>query len=204
VTGSSTCWREEREQLARELRGAVGRPLDLDELVGARPGADPSPGDLAVAADDGQQVVEVVRDAAGELPDRLHLLRLAELVLEHAALGHVAQHEQMAAGEELGVRADLEHPAAAVLLAVPDVLEHPLGDPLFGEEAGPIGLGALGADQIVEPHTDHLLARAPVEAARRIVDRKEAALGVEHGDDVHRRVENRLELFMHPCHEGKP
>ena len=34
-----------------------------------------------VAADDHQQVVEVVRDAAGELPERLHLLRLGELRL---------------------------------------------------------------------------------------------------------------------------
>ena len=32
---------------------------------------------LQVAADHLQQVVEVVRDAAGELADRLHLLRLA-------------------------------------------------------------------------------------------------------------------------------
>ena len=31
--------------------------------------------------DDGEQVVEVVRDAAGEPADRLHLLRLLELAL---------------------------------------------------------------------------------------------------------------------------
>ena len=35
---------------------------------------------LEVADDDGQQVVEVVRDAAGQLADRLHLLRLGELL----------------------------------------------------------------------------------------------------------------------------
>ena len=32
---------------------------------------------LGVAFDDGQQVIEVVRDAAGELSDRLQFLRLA-------------------------------------------------------------------------------------------------------------------------------
>ena len=38
--------------------------------------------ELAVADDHRQQVVEVVRDAAGEPADRLHLLRLAQLLLE--------------------------------------------------------------------------------------------------------------------------
>ena len=37
---------------------------------------------LAVAADDGEQVVEVVGDAAGQPAHRLHLLRLDELLLE--------------------------------------------------------------------------------------------------------------------------
>ena len=45
----------------------------------------------AVAEDRGQQVVEVVRDAAGELADRLHLLRLPQLLLELAPLGDVAR-----------------------------------------------------------------------------------------------------------------
>jgi hypothetical protein len=38
----------------------------------------------AVAQDDGEKVVEVVRDAARELADRLHLLGLAELLLGSA------------------------------------------------------------------------------------------------------------------------
>ena len=37
------------------------------------------------AHDDGEHVVEVVGDAAGELPDRLHLLDLAELLLDLGA-----------------------------------------------------------------------------------------------------------------------
>ena len=47
-----------------------------------------------VALDDGEQVVEVVRDARGELADGLHLLRLPELVLEMQPLGDVLRHEQ--------------------------------------------------------------------------------------------------------------
>ena len=40
----------------------------------------------------GEQVVEVVRDAAGEPADGLHLLRLAELLLELHLRGDVALH----------------------------------------------------------------------------------------------------------------
>ena len=38
------------------------------------------------ALDDGQQIVEIVGDAAGELAERLHLLRLAQLLLGLGAL----------------------------------------------------------------------------------------------------------------------
>ena len=41
------------------------------------------------ADDRGQHVVEVVRDAAGELAHRLHLLALRELRLELVLVGHV-------------------------------------------------------------------------------------------------------------------
>src|SRR6185437_14738923 len=34
-----------------------------------------------IAGDDGEQIVEIMRDAAGELADRLHLLRLAHPLL---------------------------------------------------------------------------------------------------------------------------
>ena len=53
---------------------------------------------LQIADDDGQQVVEIVRHAAGQLADALHLLRLGELLLRAlqrllglAPLGDVAR-----------------------------------------------------------------------------------------------------------------
>ena len=49
---------------------------------------------LGVADDRRQEVVEVVGDPAGELPDRLHLLRLPKLVLQALPLGDVAQVRQ--------------------------------------------------------------------------------------------------------------
>ena len=42
---------------------------------------------LRAAADRGQQIVEVVRDAAGELADGFHLLRLAQRLLGAHAFG---------------------------------------------------------------------------------------------------------------------
>src|SRR5438309_1796359 len=44
---------------------------------------------LGVRQDDGEQVVEVVGNPAGELADRFHLLGLAQLLLEGAPLGDV-------------------------------------------------------------------------------------------------------------------
>ena len=48
---------------------------------------------IDVAEDRGEQVVEVVRDAAGETPDRLHLLRLRELRLERPPFGRVLDQQ---------------------------------------------------------------------------------------------------------------
>jgi hypothetical protein len=87
----------EREQLARErgrLRGGAG---DLRELLAAVAARE----DLGVAGDHRQQVVEVVRDAAGEAADRLHLLRVAQPALEPLALADVVgEHERGAAALE--------------------------------------------------------------------------------------------------------
>ena len=74
---------------------------------------------VAVAGDDGEQVVEIVGHAAGQPAHRLHLLRLAELLLQAGALaphlgradfalhGGVQPHE-VGAGQMVG-RAGLEH-----------------------------------------------------------------------------------------------
>ena len=107
----------EREQLARQLRRALGRVVDLGDLLRARPGADPVPGDAAVARDHGQQVVEVVRDAARELPDGFHLLCLAQpaLGLQRAQLRVLPTRELVADRRDEGVdvvaeRSDLRRP----------------------------------------------------------------------------------------------
>ena len=44
---------------------------------------------IGEADDRRQHVVEIVRDAAGELTDRFHFLSLGEAVFERLLLGHI-------------------------------------------------------------------------------------------------------------------
>jgi len=53
--------------------------------------------EVEIAGDHRQQVVEIVRNAAGELADRLHLLRLLHLFFGRLALGHVDEQGVTAA-----------------------------------------------------------------------------------------------------------
>ena len=96
----------EREQLPGQRGGAIRRETDLVEMPGLdAPRRQHLREQLAVALDRRQQVVEVVGDAAGELADGLHLLRLAVLLLEgvlvalqpplgHGAMNRLAQPGQ--------------------------------------------------------------------------------------------------------------
>ena len=80
----------EGKQLAHEPRGAVGVLLDIhDVLEGGIGRAVVHQEEVGEADDRGQHIVEVMRDAAGELADRLHLLPLGDLHLERALLGRV-------------------------------------------------------------------------------------------------------------------
>ena len=80
----------EEQELAGERGRAVSRPADLLERRAMRVRAvQLSQDDFRVARYHRQQVVEVVRDPAGQPPDGLHLLRLHELLLELLALGDV-------------------------------------------------------------------------------------------------------------------
>ncbi len=80
----------EREELPREPRRVLERRGDVLEVLPALLVArEVAEEELRVALDDGQDVVEVVGDPSGEPPDRLHLLRLAELLLEELAVGDI-------------------------------------------------------------------------------------------------------------------
>ena len=72
----------EEEQLAREIGGALGGGANLAEALD-RVGRQVRrlAGQLGLQQDHRENVVEIVRDAAGELADGVHLLRLPELLL---------------------------------------------------------------------------------------------------------------------------
>jgi hypothetical protein len=118
----------ERQQLPGELGGALGGGRDqLD--VAAEPVADARlvAQDARAADDDGEQVVEVVGDAAGQAPDRVQALAVPQLVGEAVALRHVVDdHELGGAARELqrvahGLHVD---PLAALQPVAPETV-HP-------------------------------------------------------------------------------
>ena len=78
----------ECQQLPHQRGGAGGVLLDLHDVLERRIGRLVRVQEEVVRHHDGgQHVVEVVRDAAGELADHVHLLRLVDLVLQRAPLG---------------------------------------------------------------------------------------------------------------------
>ena len=91
---ASNCAGQPRAALGRRQR-IVGIALQLLVL-------DPLGDKVEPADDDRQQIVEVVRDAAGQLAERLHLLALAKLLLRGLQLGDVARFEQQI--DDLAVR----------------------------------------------------------------------------------------------------
>ena len=70
-------------RILQVFQNRIGRPRLLE-------------GQLGVADDDAEHVVEVVRDAPRQPAHRLELLRLGELGLERELLGHVAEEQQAA------------------------------------------------------------------------------------------------------------
>ncbi len=158
----------EAQELLRHGGGLAGRLLDVQQLghhlvmLRFESGGD----QLSVECDDRQQVVEVVRDAAGELPDGLHLLRLSQLRLERSLLRDVL-HDHL---EELEVSLFVVHRAAAHPYR--DVLSAP-ALPLELEVVDPAALAVLlhqpgallgmGVDVPLHVHGHQFLLRVVAE-----------------------------------------
>ena len=78
----------ECQQLPHQARRPVGILLDLHDVLERRVGRLVGiQQEIGRHHDGAQQIVEVVRDRAGEPADRLHLLLLVDLVLQRALLG---------------------------------------------------------------------------------------------------------------------
>src|SRR6266545_475198 len=67
----------------------INRPLTAADWMSRRLASSGPRASSSAFQDDRQQVVEVVRDAAGELADRFHLLGLPQLLFEALPLAHI-------------------------------------------------------------------------------------------------------------------
>ena len=111
--GCSGCLRANAKQMLGELgaarRGLVDHPGDGRKL---RLIGDRLPQDFDRSGDDGQDVVEVVGDAAGELADRFHLLGMPDPVFRRDLVGEVAdepvEHDAAAAPQLGDAELDLD------------------------------------------------------------------------------------------------
>ena len=85
----------ERQQVARQRRRRLGRVGHVEQLRPARVvRASGRQAELQTAGDDREEVVEVVRDAARQPADRLHLLRLDQLAFQPLSIGDVREGHQ--------------------------------------------------------------------------------------------------------------
>ena len=93
----------EGEQALHQRRGALGGLAGIGEPAAhALLAVEAAQREIEIADDRGEQIVEVVRDAAGEAADRLHLLRLPQCFLGRlAARDLLAQHSFAAASRRV-------------------------------------------------------------------------------------------------------
>ncbi len=142
--------------------------------------------DIDVAQDHHQDVVEVVRDPAGQLPDDFHPLRPHELALERKPIPDILSHRQIG-GPALEIDQTDGHfhvHHGAVLPAVSDPLEGPLG--VEAVLAPPLlhGRHLFRRVMVVDGHRKMFLLRPAILLHRRLVDRDEAQrllIRHEHG-----------------------
>ena len=125
-----------RREMPRELGGTPASELDVFDR-GACALIEPTAreDDARHTEDDRQQVVEVVRDPRGQPTDDLHLLRLAQLILESASRGDVTPNGREAErlggdriGDEERRREDVDE------LARGEIHELPFALPVAGGE----------------------------------------------------------------------
>ena len=94
-----------RQQAMGQRRGAVGRRhrrVDVARDILGPPLIEPGLHQIQRSDDSGQQIVEVVGDAAGQLPDGFHLLRLAQRLFG----GLQAVGRRLFSGDVAGDRVD--------------------------------------------------------------------------------------------------
>ncbi len=142
----------ERQQLLGQRGGAHRGAADgVERLRHLAPRRLLHGRDLALAQDDGEQVVEVVGDAPGEIADRLHLLRLPDLLFEPLLRGDVERDPGRAHGHPALVAhgaADASHPARRAVRPARPVLDAQIGRVVGARHQLPHGRLIVGVHQL--------------------------------------------------------
>src|SRR5207245_3467403 len=177
-----------------------GRRADLLRIVAARvTRGEVLEQQVDVARDRGKDVVEVVRDAAGEPAHGLHLLGLAQLLLEQHALGRVAADAE-----------DTDEPAVAQLRARAELDDARVSLPRpHAELAGWTRLAAQhspeqlqgfvhvgGMHQALERLAQPLVARPTGDGLERRVEGRAGALGSQREDHIAYPSDERAVLLF--------
>ncbi len=192
----------EREQLPRQHGGPLRRAPDVEQAFAIGiVRLHVLEHQVGRAQDRGQEIVEVVRHSGRETPYGLHLLRLAELLLEPLSLRHVVDHDLLRppAGKRDSVTAGLHLDERPVLPAMPPRT----GVVIFGGhglEVSQQGRDILGRTQVLDAQRQELVARVPVMLDRGAVHRQHAVrLQVEDPHGIRCALEHRAVLgFRRP------
>lgn len=189
----------ERQQLARQLgaaphRGLRTRNAPLECLVTGNALAD----EVQVARDHLQQVVEVVRDAAGKLANRLHLLRLAQLLLRGLKVGGgllLGRHVAATGVDQplLGPRDPRDPPVAAVVVAHAVVLAGQQAVGRGGQSAA-AGVGFVGVVEFEVAAADHLVRQPAQDRCPGFVGGADHAISIDHDLQVARVLPGAVAL----------
>ena len=189
----------EGEQLAHEAGSAVRVLLDVHDVLEGRIGrAVVHQQEVGEADDRRQHVVEIMRDAAGELADRLHLLALRDLHLERTLLGRVDGVGDRRLALPFGLLDGTEINAPAPLLVAREGNIDRLDQALPGNGCVERLAQSLGAVGVGEARQRHLARRdaidgTPEQPHESGVGGADGAFTVDRGDGDRGRVEQPRE-----------
>ena len=143
----------------------------------------------------GEEVVEIVRDPAGQPADGFHLLRLSQLLFQALAFRHVAPDGEVAPRHHLGLLGEFDDARLAI-----DADQAHLAARFTGGEKCRPALADVSdiqrVDQLVEAGGQGIAASGSEQAVRRGVDVEKASIVVQHHERVERVVEDRMEQFV--------
>jgi hypothetical protein len=186
--------------MPHEVAGAHRRAPDLVEALGCRLLWPQFVGhQFGVAADGEQDVVEVVRNAAGQRAQRRQLLRLQVRLFEPLAVGHVDHHRDQAPLALQFDGTDGEFHVAHVAGAVAEphgMLVDRAGRLQFPDHS--LARSAIVVDAEIEHRrTDDALARIGEEPKGRLVEIEHGAVGHARDRDADRAgLEHRREPLL--------